>query len=101
MSRLVAALLPDAGAQQIGVLRERQEERHEVIRAHWDIPAHFQGPGDDRLAKVGRGRAERRRRNRECRLPLWPAQIPWDGRLEEGVVGEEGARWFQPSVRCR
>jgi hypothetical protein len=79
------------------VLGDRQVQGDEVVRAEGDVPADFQGPGDDRLAEVRRWRPELRRRHRERRLPRLPRlERSGDGWLDERVLDEELALRLHP-----
>jgi len=96
-----AALLADAGAQQVRVLGDRQVLRHERIVAVGDVPPDLERPGDDRLAQVGGRRAEARGGDGELCPPL-PARLKGrgDGRLQERVLDEQLALDLYPVVRA-
>ena len=94
-----AALLPDAGSQQIGVLGQRQERRDPVVRAHRNIPASFERPGHDGFAQMSRRRAELRRGNCKRRFPC-RARLEARGHrgLEKRVRDEQLARRLHPAI---
>ena len=74
----------------------------EVVVAHRDVPADLERPRDDRLAEMGRRRAEARGGDREPGLERLAREEAGRHRgLEERLLGEEGPVRLHPVVGAR
>ena len=69
-----------------------------MVRAHGNVPAGFEGPGDDRLAQVGRRRSELGRRDGKRCLPRCARlEVRRDRRLDERVGHEKLSGCLDPA----